>query len=57
MTLTLVPHILVVDDDNRLRGLLARYLGEQGFVVTTARHASDARAKLQSLSFLWCWTS
>jgi len=51
MSLTLAPHILVVDDDTRLRGLLARYLGEQGFVVTTAKNALDARAKLQSLAF------
>ena len=31
--------ILVVDDDRRLRDLLQRYLGEQGFVVKTAEHA------------------
>jgi len=48
---TLAPHILVVDDDNRLRALLARYLGEQGCVVTTAKNAEDARAKLDSLEF------
>ncbi len=51
MSLALVPHILVVDDDTRLRGLLARYLGEQNFIVTTARDAQDARAKLKSLAF------
>ena len=51
MSLALAPHILVVDDDNRLRALLARYLGEQGFVVATARNAEDARAKLKSLAF------
>ena len=49
--LALAPHVLVVDDDTRLRGLLARYLGEQGFVVTTARDAEDARAKMKSLAF------
>lgn len=49
--LTLAPHILVVDDDTRLRGLLARYLGEQGFVVSTAKSAADARAKLASLAY------
>ena len=42
-------HVLVVDDDVRLRTLLQRYLGEQGFRVTTADHAADARAKLRSL--------
>lgn len=51
MSLALALHILVVDDDTRLRGLLARYLGEQGFVVATARNAEDARAKLKSLIF------
>jgi two-component system phosphate regulon response regulator OmpR len=43
-------HILVVDDDARLRALLQRYLAEQGFLVTTAESASDARRKLEFLS-------
>jgi len=43
-------HILVVDDDSRLRTLLSRYLAEQGFRVTTAENAADARAKLRSVS-------
>jgi two-component system, OmpR family, phosphate regulon response regulator OmpR len=47
----LKPHILVVDDDDRLRVLLRRYLAEQGFVVTTANDAADARGKLKSLSY------
>lgn len=47
----LKPHILVVDDDDRLRCLLRRYLSEHGFVVTTAINAADARAKLKSLSY------
>lgn len=53
MTLSpaLKPHILVVDDDNRLRGLLRRYLAEQGFVVSTAQDAADARAKLAQLAY------
>jgi two-component system phosphate regulon response regulator OmpR len=50
-SLALAPHILVVDDDTRLRALLGRYLGEQGFVVSTARNAEDARAKLFSLAY------
>jgi len=45
------PHILVVDDDTRLRDLLSRYLGENGFRVTVARDAADARAKLAGLAF------
>ncbi len=51
MSLSLAPHILVVDDDTLLRGLLGRYLSEQGFVVATAKNAADARAKLKSLAF------
>jgi two-component system, OmpR family, phosphate regulon response regulator OmpR len=47
----LMPHILVVDDDDRLRSLLRRYLAEQGFVVSTASHAADARVKLKHLSY------
>ncbi|MGH7067909.1 MAG: response regulator transcription factor [Acetobacteraceae bacterium] len=39
-------HILVVDDDARLRGLLARYLAERGFRVTAAGDAAEAREKL-----------
>ena len=44
------PHILVVDDDARLRALLSRYLGERGFRVTTAGNAAEARAQLRSVS-------
>jgi two-component system phosphate regulon response regulator OmpR len=44
-------HILVVDDDARLRKLLARYLSEHGFLVATAEDASDARGKLTSFTF------
>ena len=47
----LKPHILVVDDDDRLRGLLRRYLAEQGFIVSTAASAADARAKLVHLAY------
>jgi two-component system phosphate regulon response regulator OmpR len=45
------PHILIVDDDARLRKLLARYLSEHGFLVATAEDASDARGKLTSFTF------
>jgi len=38
------PHILVVDDDSRIRDLLARYLQEHGFRVSTAVDAASARA-------------
>jgi two-component system phosphate regulon response regulator OmpR len=43
------PHILVVDDDARLRTLLSRYLSENGFRVTAAAHAAEARDKLRFL--------
>ena len=44
-------HILLVDDDARLRGLLSGFLGKQGFRVTTAENAADAREKLRALDF------
>jgi two-component system phosphate regulon response regulator OmpR len=40
-------HILVVDDDQRLRNLLSRYLGGEGFRVTTAGDAAEAREQLR----------
>lgn len=43
-------HILVVDDDARLRGLLSRYLADNGFRVTTAENATEARDRLRFLS-------
>jgi len=45
------PHVLVVDDDDRLRELLRRYLADNGFLVTTAANAAEARARLRTLSF------
>jgi two-component system phosphate regulon response regulator OmpR len=36
------PHILVVDDDDRIRQLLSRYLRDNQFVVATAKDAADA---------------
>jgi two-component system phosphate regulon response regulator OmpR len=44
------PHILVVDDDRRLCGLIARLLRESGFMVSTAHDAAEARAKLAMLT-------
>jgi len=44
-------HLLVVDDDRRLRDLLSRYLQRQGYRVTTAKNAGDARVKLDGLTF------
>src|SRR5690242_13207062 len=45
------PHLLVVDDDRRIRDLLSRFLSSEGYRVTTAETAMDARAKLNGLSF------
>lgn len=44
-------HLLVVDDDRRLRQLLQKYLSENGYRVTVAEDAADARRKLQGLAF------
>lgn len=45
------PHLLVIDDDNRIRTLLSRYLRDNGLRVTTASSAWDAERKLGGLSF------
>lgn len=45
------PHVLVIDDDDRIRDLLARYLTEQGFVVATTADAAEARLALQAFTF------
>jgi len=43
--------LLVVDDDRRIRDLLSRFLASEGYRVSTAETAADARAKLNGLSF------
>jgi two-component system phosphate regulon response regulator OmpR len=45
------PHLLVVDDDRRIRDLLSRFLSNEGYRITTAETAADARAQLKGLSF------
>ncbi len=45
------PHLLLVDDDRRIRDLLSRFLAGEGYRVTTAKSAADARAKLLGLHF------
>jgi two-component system phosphate regulon response regulator OmpR len=45
------PHLLLVDDDRRIRDLLSRFLSGEGYRVTTASSAGDARAKLLGLHF------
>jgi two-component system phosphate regulon response regulator OmpR len=44
-------HILVVDDDQRIRDLLAHYLFKQGFRVSSAADAASARAAMRGLAF------
>lgn len=45
------PHLLVVDDDTRIRNLLSLFLSEKGYRVTTAATAAEARRKLEALEF------
>ncbi len=45
------PHILVVDDDRRIRELIKRYLSENGYRISTAENAAEARARLAGLTF------
>jgi two-component system phosphate regulon response regulator OmpR len=45
------PHLLVVDDDERLRALLQRYLSSNGYRVSAAPGAAEARALMKSMEF------
>ena len=45
------PHILVVDDDQRIRDLLGRFLRDKGYRVTTAENAEMARSNMRNLAF------
>ena len=44
-------HILVVDDDDRIRELVGKYLEDNNFIVTTAKDAFDAKRKLEIIKF------
>ena len=44
-------HILVVDDDNRIRELIKQYLVEKKFLVSTAQDVNEARKKIALLKF------
>ena len=44
-------HVLVVDDDSRIRQLLAKYLGGHGYRVTAAADAAEARRKISAIEF------
>jgi two-component system phosphate regulon response regulator OmpR len=45
------PHVLLVDDDRRIRHLLSRVLQREGYRVTVADSAEDAGARIRGLSF------
>ena len=45
------PHLLVIDDDTRIRTLLRQYLTENGYRVSVAGNADEARRKLKGLDF------
>jgi two-component system phosphate regulon response regulator OmpR len=47
----LQPHLLIVDDDERIRGLLQKFLLRNGFLVSAARDAAHARRILEGLDF------
>ena len=44
-------HILVVDDDNRIRSLLKEYLDDNNFLVSTAKDSNEAKTKLGHFKF------
>jgi len=44
-------HLLIVDDDERIRGLLQKFLVRSGYLVTTARDAAQARRLIAGLDF------
>ena len=44
-------HILVVDDDDRIRELVKEYLEENNFLITTAKDSFDAKKKLEIIKF------
>ena len=44
-------HILIVDDDNRIRDLLKEYLKENNYIVSTSESAENAKIKLTHFKF------
>lgn len=50
-SLEAIDHVLVIDDDDRLRALLQKFLRDQGFVVSMARSAAEARSLMESIAF------
>ena len=48
-----IYHILVVDDDDRIRNLLKDYLHNNQYIVSTAENASEAKEKLNKLETIY----
>ena len=44
-------HILVVDDDNKIKSLIKQFLEEKGFIVSTASNANEAKEKIDIFEF------
>ena len=44
-------HILIVDDDDKIRDLLRQFLKEKGFIVSTAENSQDAKSKIDIFNF------
>tara|TARA_B100001057_G_C22632169_1_gene864828 strand:- start:6 stop:683 length:678 start_codon:yes stop_codon:yes gene_type:complete len=44
-------HILIVDDDNRIRDLLKEYLSENNYIISTSENAENAKIKLKQFKF------
>ena len=44
-------HILVVDDDNKIKSLIKQFLEEKGFIVSTASDANEAKVKTNIFNF------
>ena len=45
-------HILIVDDDDRIRELVKQYLNDNNYLVTTAINAEDAKKKVEIILFM-----
>ena len=46
-----LKHILVVDDDDRIRDLLKEYLNEKNYIVSTSDNAENAKIKISQFKF------
>tara|TARA_Y100000741_G_scaffold333632_1_gene290366 strand:- start:1081 stop:1758 length:678 start_codon:yes stop_codon:yes gene_type:complete len=46
-----IPHLLVVDDDNRIRELVKEYLEEKQFLVSTAKNVIEAKKKIEIIKY------